>query len=146
MKPRPPWAGFFFGRYVFGRASGFVIASMHSAKASRIHLRSLSASRSALAMSSRRRQANASAVPECGTACTLVALMKRLVRAGIECEMQGIDSADIVTARNMFATNVVRSKKFDGLLFVDSDMRFRPELVMKMLAFGVEATAAAYTK
>jgi hypothetical protein len=80
------------------------------------------------------------------TATTLVLLMRQLTRAGIEAEYLNVDSSDIVYARNLYAREVLRSKTLDGLLFVDSDMQFRPALVMKMLRFDVELVAAAYPK
>jgi hypothetical protein len=80
------------------------------------------------------------------TASCLVNLMKRLTRAGVNAEFLNIDSSDIVYARNFYASVVVKSRKLDGLLFIDSDMHFRPELIIKMLAMEEDATSAAYPK
>jgi hypothetical protein len=80
------------------------------------------------------------------TTTTLVLLMRQLTRAGVEAEYLNIDASDIVYARNFFACEVLRSKTLDGLLFVDSDMQFRPALVLKMLQRDVDVAAAAYPK
>ncbi|HLI67150.1 MAG TPA: hypothetical protein VKU90_12360 [Caulobacteraceae bacterium] len=80
------------------------------------------------------------------TATTLVMLMRQLTRAGVEAEYLNIDSSDIVYARNYFARQVLESKDLDGLLFVDSDMQFRPALVLKMLAREADVVGAAYPK
>jgi hypothetical protein len=80
------------------------------------------------------------------TATTLVMLMRQLTRAGIEADYLNIDSSDITYARNTYAREVLNSKSLDGLLFVDSDMQFRPALVMKMLALDADVVGAAYPK
>jgi hypothetical protein len=92
------------------------------------------------------------AVPSMGgvikakTVTSLVLLMRQLTRAGIAAEYMNVDAADIVYARNLFARVLLDSKQLDGLLFVDSDMQFRPALVMKMLRLESDFTAAAYPK
>ena len=80
------------------------------------------------------------------TATTLVMLMRQLTRAGVEAEYLNIDSADIIYARNSYANHVLTSKGLDGLLFVDSDMQFRPALVMKMLGLEADVVGVAYPK
>jgi len=80
------------------------------------------------------------------TATTLVLLMRQLTKAGVEAEYLNVDSSDIVYARNLYAREVLNSKTLDGLLFVDSDMQFRPALVMKMLGLQADLVAAAYPK
>jgi hypothetical protein len=80
------------------------------------------------------------------TTATLVLLMRQLTRAGVAAEFLNIDSSDIVYARNFYAKMVLNSKDLDGLLFVDSDMQFRPGLVLRMLNLGAEVVATAYPK
>jgi hypothetical protein len=80
------------------------------------------------------------------TATTLVMLMRQLTRAGVAAEYLNVDSSDIVYARNFFAREVLRLEVLDGLLFVDSDMQFRPALVRKMLNLGADVVGAAYPK
>jgi hypothetical protein len=80
------------------------------------------------------------------TTTTLIMLMRQLTRVGIEAEYINIDSSDITYARNTYAREVLNSKTLDGLLFVDSDMQFRPALVMRMLALETDVVGAAYPK
>ena len=80
------------------------------------------------------------------TATTLIMTMRHLTRTGIDAEYLNIDSSDIVYARNVFADVVLNSDKLDGLLFVDSDMLFRPQLISRMLALDTPVVAAAYPK
>jgi hypothetical protein len=80
------------------------------------------------------------------TATTLVLLMRQLTRAGVVAEYLNVDSSDIVYARNFFAREMLRLEALDGLLFVDSDMQFRPALVRRMLNLGADIVATAYPK
>jgi len=80
------------------------------------------------------------------TTTTLVMLMRQLTRAGIAVEYLNIDSSDIVYARNFFAREMLKHEVLDGLLFVDSDMSFRPALVRKMMNLGADVVATAYPK
>jgi hypothetical protein len=80
------------------------------------------------------------------TATTLVLLMRQLTRAGIDVEYLNVDSSDIVYARNYFARQLLMLDALDGLLFVDSDMQFRPALVRRMLNLGADMVATAYPK
>src|SRR5258706_7553310 len=79
------------------------------------------------------------------TAATLMKLVAQLTRAGVTVDVYNIDSSEIVLARSYCAEQLLRSPRLDGLLFVDSDMEFRPDLVMKMLALDADVVAAAYT-
>lgn len=78
-----------------------------------------------------------------GTAMTVARMVRALERNGISVDLHNIDSAEIVTARDMFANMVLHTPKWDGLFFIDSDMGFSPELALKMLAHGAEVAAAA---
>ena len=80
------------------------------------------------------------------TATTLILLMRQLTSAGIAAEYLNVDSSDIVYARNFFAREMLRLEALDGLLFVDSDMSFRPALVRRMLNLGADVVATAYPK
>ncbi|MBW3609287.1 MAG: hypothetical protein KY463_13225, partial [Actinobacteria bacterium] len=51
--------------------------------------------------------------------------------------------AEIVTARDMLANMVLHSDTWDALLFIDSDMAFHPDLVLKLAAADAEVAAAA---
>ena len=80
------------------------------------------------------------------TATTLIVLMRQLTRAGVVAEYLNVDSSDIVYARNLYARELLKSESLDGLLFVDSDMQFRPALVLKMLKLDRDLVGAAYPK
>ena len=80
---------------------------------------------------------------KCETAIAVARTVKELQARGINADLHNIDSAEIVTARDMFANILLHSSKWDALLFVDSDMGFQPELVLKMIASQADVTAAA---
>lgn len=80
------------------------------------------------------------------TAVSLVKLTKALGRRGYEVSIHNIDAADIVIARDLYANMLLHDGQWDALLFVDSDMKFEPALVLKMLGLDVEIAAAAYVK
>lgn len=78
-----------------------------------------------------------------GTTMAIVDTVMALQARGIRTNIHNVDSAEIVTARDMLANMVLHSDDWDGLLFIDSDMAFRPELILKLLESGAEVAAAA---
>ncbi len=76
----------------------------------------------------------------------IVSLVRILTQSGINADLINIDSSDIVTARNYYANLLIKSNDWDALLFIDADMQFPPNLIMRMIAFDVEVVAAAYPK
>ena len=78
-----------------------------------------------------------------GTALSIIDAVRALENRGIRTTIHNVDSAEIVTARDMMANMVLHSDDWDGLLFIDSDMGFRPELIMKLVDSGAEVSAAA---
>lgn len=54
------------------------------------------------------------------------------------------DGALVSTQRNVAATRMLVDEQFTHLLFVDSDMGFRPDLVAKMLAFDRPVVGCMY--
>jgi hypothetical protein len=79
------------------------------------------------------------------TAETLFGIARSLTANGIRSALVNIDGSDVVTVRNAYANQVLRSQRWDGLLFVDSDMAFDPALIMRMVKFNAEVVAAACT-
>lgn len=77
------------------------------------------------------------------TAISVAYTVKALQENGIETGLHNIDSAEIVTARDMFANILLYSPNWDALLFVDSDMGFDSRLILRMIKQGVDVTAAA---
>jgi hypothetical protein len=59
------------------------------------------------------------------TAIAVANTVKVLQQRGINAELHNIDSAEIVTARDMFANMVLHSSRWDAMLFIDADMGFR---------------------
>lgn len=80
------------------------------------------------------------------TALTMANVAKSLVASGRSVDFHNIDSAEIVTARDMFANMVLHSDRWDSLLFIDSDMSFDARLVMRMIALDEQLMGVAYTR
>jgi hypothetical protein len=79
------------------------------------------------------------------TAETLFGIARVLTANGIRADLVNIDGSDVVTVRNAYANRVLRSQRWDGLLFIDSDMAFDPALVLRMVKFNAAVVAAACT-
>ena len=80
------------------------------------------------------------------TALSIAGVTKVLTSAGVDVGLHNIDSAEIVTARDMFANMVLHSPAWDALLFIDSDMAFPPRLIERMIALDEPVVAAAYPR
>lgn len=80
------------------------------------------------------------------TAETLTNLVKILTKLDIDTHVHIINGSDIVTARNSYANLVLNSDKWDALLFIDSDMSFRPEIILRMIKLNALICAVACTK
>lgn len=78
-----------------------------------------------------------------GTAIAVARAAGALQSRGVSVDYHNIDSAEIVTARDMFANMLLYADDWDSMLFVDSDMGFEPNLVLRMLDQGVDVAAAA---
>jgi hypothetical protein len=77
------------------------------------------------------------------TAIAVAETVKAFQERGINVDLHNIDSAEIVTARDMFANILLHSTRWDAMFFVDSDMGFDAGLVLKMLDLGADVAAAA---
>jgi hypothetical protein len=77
------------------------------------------------------------------TAIAVARTVQALQQRGINADLHNIDSAEIVTARDMFANILLHSPGWDSMLFVDSDMGFDPNLVLKLVDRDTEVAAAA---
>jgi len=80
------------------------------------------------------------------TAESLVNLMRVLTQNGIAAQIHNINNSDIVTVRNIYANMVLDSNRWDGLLFIDSDMQFTPRVINRMINLNEMVVAAACTK
>lgn len=70
-----------------------------------------------------------------GTGIATANLMQTLLAHDIGCEIRTIDSTEIVTARDYFANSLLYSSH-DALLFIDADMEFSPDIVLRMVGTG----------
>jgi hypothetical protein len=80
------------------------------------------------------------------TGVTVGHIVKALLRAGVDAHIHNVDSADIITARDIYANMLLHSSAWDALFFVDSDMEFNPQFVLRLLSLNVEFAAASCTK
>lgn len=87
-----------------------------------------------------------SQIMKSATAVAVANTCTRLSQLGHEVDLHNIDSAEIVTARDMFANMVLHSDRWDHLLFIDSDMNFDPSLVIRMIDRRAEICGAAYVR
>jgi hypothetical protein len=66
-------------------------------------------------------------------AFSLLATTRILSESGVEYETLHIASSHITRARNVFANYFLGHPRFTHLLFLDTDMKFRPEAIMRLL-------------
>ena len=77
-------------------------------------------------------------------AFSLLDLTRALTDSGSIYEMLHVASSQIVRARNFFANYFLDHPKFTHLLFLDTDMKFPAEAVIKLLAANKTLTGLAY--
>ena len=77
-------------------------------------------------------------------AFSLLDLTRALTDSGSSYEMLHVASSQIVRARNFFANYFLDHPKFTHLLFLDTDMKFPAEAVIKLLAANKTLTGLAY--
>ena len=66
------------------------------------------------------------------TMISMTKLVKELTKAGLEWQIETVKSPYVSKARNTLTALFLRSK-YDYLLFVDADVEFEPEAVIRML-------------
>jgi hypothetical protein len=82
-----------------------------------------------------------------GTSRSITVLALELREAGIDFTLDYLVNESLITrARNTIVENFRRNKEATHLLFVDSDILFRPEDVIKMLGLGHDLVCGAYPK
>jgi hypothetical protein len=79
-------------------------------------------------------------------AISLVALCSTLVANDIRFEIRSTGSADIAKNRNFLASLAFAQSERTHLLFVDSDMDFRPEAVVRLLGLAKPVAGCVYPK
>lgn len=70
--------------------------------------------------------------------------LKALMDANIGCTVKYIDKCDIALVRDLFASIVVQDEQFTHLLFVDSDMEFKPASVLRLTEANQDVVGLAY--
>ena len=80
------------------------------------------------------------------SATTLFHVCKDLMLRGVWVDFVNTDSADPTLARNLFATTFLRDTRCDALLFIDSDISFRPSLAHRLLETGQDVVGTAYPR
>jgi len=78
-----------------------------------------------------------------GTVGYLMDLARALSAGGIAWTYKHLALSDIALSRNIFASHVIADNEFSHLLFIDSDMGFRPETILRMIQYDKPVIAAA---
>ncbi|WP_146770244.1 hypothetical protein [Mesorhizobium hawassense] len=79
-------------------------------------------------------------------AVSLVALCSSFAAKGVLFEIRYRDSADVAANRNFLASIALSQPERTHLLFVDSDMEFRPQTVFRMLQLARPVIGCVYSK
>ena len=77
------------------------------------------------------------------TMLSVVKLVKEFTKAGLEWKMDTLKSPYISNARNGLTCLFLQSD-YDYLLFIDSDVEFKPEAVIKMLITKKDVVLTPY--
>lgn len=76
---------------------------------------------------------------------SLLALLETAGKQGIEIKLKILGQESLITrARNVIVAEFLGRPEFTHLLFIDADIGFTPQLVLRMLALNQPVTAAAY--
>ena len=74
---------------------------------------------------------------------SVIKLVQQLAKSGIECGINTYKSPLIHQARN-YLTSVFLTTEYTHLLFIDSDVQFQPEAVMRMLVSDKDVVCTPY--
>ena len=78
-----------------------------------------------------------------GTMLSIVQLIQQLAKSGIEVSINTMKSPLIHQARN-YLTSLFLTTEYTHMLFVDSDVEFKPEAVLRMLVAGKDICTTPY--
>src|SRR5919199_5342694 len=79
-------------------------------------------------------------------ASSLFGLTTLLLSRGVEAALLTTRASDLEYSRNQLAALMLSDSSFTHLLFIDSDMSFRPGLVGRMLDFDEDFVSSVYVK
>lgn len=85
-------------------------------------------------------------VAKAGYVSTLFGLVHCLRDEGIHTDLMALECSDITAGRNAMATRFLQNESHTHLLFIDADMEFTPDPILKMLALNAPLVAAACTR
>jgi hypothetical protein len=77
-------------------------------------------------------------------AFSLVNATRALTEAGAAYQLMHVGSSHIIRARNLFANYFLEHREFTHLLFLDTDMHFEADAVLKLLAANRSVAGVAY--
>jgi hypothetical protein len=77
---------------------------------------------------------------------SLLGLQRALLESGIPADFAKNQPADVVLARNIFASRIVNESRYTHLLFVDNDMRFNPSAVIRLIDASKPIIGCIYPK
>jgi hypothetical protein len=79
-------------------------------------------------------------------AVSLAALCSNFAARGIRFRIRNCSSSDLIGNRNVLASEVFADPDCSHLLFIDSDMEFKPETVFRMLELGRPVVGCIYPR
>ena len=77
---------------------------------------------------------------------SLLGRQRALLGSGIPADFAKNQPADVVLARNIFASRIVNESRYTHLLFVDNDMRFNPSAVIRLIDASKPIIGCIYPK
>lgn len=77
------------------------------------------------------------------TMASLIGTMNAFAANGVKCSMKLIDQTDIAYVRDVFASFILQDETYSHVLFVDSDMDYRPEAAVRLLSFDKDVIGLA---
>jgi hypothetical protein len=75
---------------------------------------------------------------------SMLSLSQRLAAAGIAFDLRTIADSLITRARNHFAGELMEDASFTHLMFIDADLGFAPEAVLRLIAAGKDLACGVY--
>ncbi len=81
-----------------------------------------------------------------GTVQYLMELGRTLSNERIDWDYRSLSLSDIALSRNIFASHVIADNEFSHILFIDTDMGFSAQTILRLIAFDKPIAAAVCPK